>query len=69
MAAEKKKAARGPIKDRVLYMAYQGDLQGEPSFRFNRDDLIDEMLVNRELKVKKITIPRGTRKKTTAPAA
>lgn len=59
----KAKAPRGPLKDRVLYMAYQGDLQGEPSFRFNKDDLIDEMLQNRELKVKKITIPRGTRKK------
>lgn len=62
-----KKVARGPLKDRVLYMAYQGELQGEPQFRFNKDDLIDEMLSNRELKVKKITIPRSTRKK--APAA
>lgn len=67
MAADKKKVVRGPIKDRVLYMAYQGELTGEPTFRFNKDDLIDEMLSNRDLKVKKITIPRGQRKK--APAS
>jgi len=59
----KVKAPRGPIKDRVLYMAYKGSLTADPIFKFNKDELIDELLNDKELQVKKITIPRGTRKK------
>ncbi len=59
---------RAPLKDRVLYMAYKGQLNGEPEFAFNKDALIDRMLEDRELQVKKITVPRGTRKKNGAPA-
>lgn len=63
------KKPRQPLKDRVLYMAYKGQLEGEPVFKFNRDELIDQMLEDRTLQVKKITIPRGTRqKKVNAPS-
>lgn len=69
MATEKKKVARAPLKDRVLYMAFKGELQGEPTFAFDKDALIDRMLEDRDLKVKKITIPRNSRKKKDAAAS
>lgn len=67
----KAKAPRGPVKPRVLFMAYKGSLEGEPTFHFNKESLIDQMLEDRALQVKKITVPRGQRgkKADAAPAA
>lgn len=68
----KRKVVKRAVKPRVFYMAYQGELQGEPTFVFDKDELVDKMLENRELKVKRITVPvrrRGTGDAAQAPAA
>jgi hypothetical protein len=46
-------------KPRTFYMVYKGHLDGPPKFAFDRDELIDAMLNDRELKVEKITLPQG----------
>ena len=66
--APRKAVKRGPPKDRVLFMAYKGELTSEPEFAFDKDNLIDRMLEDRELKVKKITIPRSGRPRKDVPA-
>lgn len=55
-------------KPRTFFMAYKGDLQGEPEFVFDRDALVDRMLDDRDLKVKRITVPVAKRAKTEVPA-
>lgn len=72
--AEKKarKAVKRSVKPRVFYMAYEGELSGEPSFVFDKDELVDKMLENRNLKVKRITVPvrkRNGSDATATPAA
>lgn len=48
-------------KPRTFYMAYKGDLQGDPKFVFDKDELVDAMLDDRELKVKRIVVPVNKR--------
>lgn len=65
----KRKQAPRNNKPRVLFMAYKGQLTGEPSFHFDKEGLIDQMLSDRELQVKKIVVPRGQRRKATPDGA
>jgi hypothetical protein len=55
----KKSAPRRANKPRTFYMVYKGQLDGDPEFAFDRDQLIDKMLADRELKVHKVTVPVG----------
>lgn len=55
-------------KPRSFYMAYKGTLEGEPLFVFDKDELVEKMLHDRELQVKRITVPAGRRRKSD-PAA
>ena len=61
------KAAKSGVKrvnkPRTFYMVYKGTLDGPPHFAWDRDDLIDLMLNDREVKVEKITVPAGQRRK------
>jgi len=59
----KKSAPKRSNKPRTFYMVYKGELLGEPEFAFDRDQLIDKMLTDRELKVHKITVPVARRQK------
>lgn len=59
---EKKKVVR-QNKPRTFYMAYHGSLTDEPLFVFDKDELVDKMLTDRELQVKRITVPQGKRAK------
>lgn len=71
MAADKKKVARGPIKDRVFFMLYRGALEGEPVITFDKMVALETVLEanskgDTTLKMAKMVVPRGSRKK--APA-
>lgn len=50
-------------KPRTFYMAYKGQLDGEPTFVFDKDDLVDMLTKDRETQVKRITVPVGKRAK------
>lgn len=49
-------------KPRSFYMAYKGQLEGEPTFVFDKDELVDAMLSDRTLQVKRITVPVGKKR-------
>lgn len=56
-------------KPRTFYMAYKGQLDGEPTFVFDKDDLVDMLTKDRDTQVKRITVPVGKRaKQNTNPA-
>lgn len=65
----KKTGVKRANKPRTFYMAYKGQLIGEPVFVFDKDALVDQMLNDRELQVKRITVPVGKRKGQTEGAA
>jgi hypothetical protein len=68
--AKPKSGIKRQNKPRSFYMAYKGTLDGDPLFVFDKDDLVDKMLEDRDLQVKRITVPVGKRRKDTAtPAA
>jgi hypothetical protein len=56
-------------KPRSFYMAYKGTLDGDPTFVFDKDELVDKMLADREIQVKRITVPQGKRRKDDTPTA
>lgn len=57
-----KSGIKRPNKPRSFYMAYKGQLIGEPKFVFDKDELVDAMLADRELQVTRITVPVGKRR-------
>jgi hypothetical protein len=61
-ATKVKSGIKRTNKPRTFYMVYKGELHGEPAFAFDRDQLIETMLNDREVKVQKITLPTGTRR-------
>lgn len=50
-------------KPRTFYMAYKGQLTGEPVFVFDKDELVDLLTNDRDTQVKRITVPVGKRAK------
>jgi len=48
-------------KPRTFYMAYQGNLTAEPIFVFDKDELVDMLTNNRDVQVKRITVPVSKR--------
>lgn len=48
-------------KPRTFYMAYQGSLTAEPIFVFDKDELVDMLTNNRDVQVKRITVPVSKR--------
>lgn len=64
-----KTAAPRVNKPRSFYMAYKGTLEGDPMFVFDKDELVEQMLKDRELQVKRITVPAGRRRKTDPASA
>ena len=63
-----KSTVKRNTKPRTFYMAYKGQLEGDPEFVFDRDQLVDRMLDDRDLKVKRITVPVNKRGKVTEVA-
>lgn len=48
-------------KPRTFYMAYKGNLTEEPVFVFDKDELVDMLTNNRDVQVKRITVPVSKR--------
>ncbi len=66
--AKEKNANRGPVKPRSFYMIYKGQLENEPVITFDKEVAMDTLLKANEagdtsLKMKKMTVPKGTRGK------
>lgn len=60
--APRKTGVKRANKPRSFYMAYKGQLEGPPKFVFDKDELVDAMLADRELKIERITVPVGKRR-------
>lgn len=73
-APKSAKVARKPVGPRVFFFIYKGQLEGEPTITFDKMQAVDTLLKANEagdtsLKMKKMELPRGTRKKAEASAA
>lgn len=69
----KKNVNRKPAGPRVFFLVYKGQLEGEPTVTFDKMVAMDALLEANErgdtsLKMKKMTVPRGTRAKPTVAA-
>lgn len=76
MAVEKKKAVnRGPVKPRVFFVLYRGNIEGEVTVTFDKMKALETVLEangrgDTSLKMIKMEVPKGTRQKApVAPAA
>jgi hypothetical protein len=67
-----KKVNRGPLKPRMFFMLYRGELQGDPKITFDKMDALETVLAanktgDTSLKMQILTVPKGNRKKADAP--
>lgn len=60
---EKKKSMPRVNKPRTFYMVYKGELTEKARFVFDKDELVDIMTGDRDLKVERITVPMKKRSK------
>ncbi len=66
--AKEKNANRGPVKPCSFYLIDKGQLEGDPTVTFDKEVAMDTLLKANEagdmsLKMRKLTVPKGTRAK------